>query len=153
MIGRELVYSTWYGRWQGYKKISQRLNSTTHLHIWDFAHRLGWNVVGLNLDYFYNYPLASWAFPAVSNPCFEHFYTNSNFYARHIAKIRLRFAIWAFSSLRIQICSLKAGFKTRKISSFLPLINTIPTPDDTLKVLCAKYFMLTLMYLLRQYIY
>ena len=29
--------------------------------------------------------------------CFEHFY------ARNIAKIRLRFAIWAFSSLRIQI--------------------------------------------------
>ena len=39
-------------------------------------------------------------------PCFEHFY------ARHIAKI---FAIWAVSSLRIQICSLKAGFETRKI--------------------------------------
>ena len=39
--------------------------------IWDFAHRLGWNVVGLNnSDYFYNYPLVSWAFPAVSNPCF-----------------------------------------------------------------------------------
>ena len=79
-------------------------------------------------------------------------YGNSNFFATHIAEIRLRFAIWAFSSLRIQICSLKAGFKTRKIS-FLPLINTIPTPDDTLKVLCAKYFVLTLMYLLRQYIY
>ena len=54
-------------------------------------------------------------------PCFEHIY------ARNIAEIRLRFAIWgAFSSLRIQICSLKACFKTRKIS-FLPLIHTIPT--------------------------
>ena len=84
VIGRELVYSTWYGRWQGHKKISQTVNATTHSHIWDFAHRLGWNVVGLNLDYFYNYPLASWAFPALSLkplfPCFEH----SNFYARHM---------------------------------------------------------------------
>ena len=68
-------------------------------------------------------------------------------------KIRLRFAIWAFSSLWIKICSLRVGFKTSKIS-FLPLINTsIPTSAGTLKVLCLNYFLLTLMYLLRQYIY
>ena len=121
--------------------------------VYKFAHRLGWNVVGLNLDYYYNYPRASRAFPAVSNPSalvFEHFY------ARNIAKIWLRLAIWAFSSLRIQIYFLKAwysaGFKTRKIY-FLPLINTIPTSADTLKFLYAKHCLLSLMYLLRQYIY
>ena len=42
----------------------------TYICIRDSAHRLGWNVVGLNLDYFYNYPLVSWAFPAVLNPVF-----------------------------------------------------------------------------------
>jgi hypothetical protein len=51
---------------------------TYNLHICDFAHRLGWNV-GLNLDYFYNYPLASWAFPAVSNPWFLAFLVLSTF--------------------------------------------------------------------------
>ena len=80
-------------------------------------------------------------------PCFEHFY------ARNIAKIRLRLAIWgAFSSLRIQICSVEAGFKTREIS-YVPLINAIPTPADTLKGLRCNYFLLISMYLLRQYIY
>ena len=83
-------------------------------------------------------------------PCFEHFY------ARIIAKIRLRFPIWAFSSLRIQIYFLKAwysaGFKTRKLF-FLPLIITIPISADTLKSLYCKHFLLILMYLLRQYIY
>ena len=42
--------------------------------------------------------------------CLEHFC------ARNIPKIRLRFVIRAFSSLRNQICSLKAGFTTRKMS-------------------------------------
>ena len=52
------------------------------------------------IDYFYKLPSG---FLSASNslkplfPCFEHFY------ARNFAKIRLRFAIWAFSSLRIQI--------------------------------------------------
>ena len=100
-------------------------------------------------DYFYKLPTG---FLSASSslkhlfPCFEHFY------ARNIAKIRLRFAIWAFSSLRIQICSLEAGFKTRKIS-YLPMINAIPTPADTLKGLRCNYFLLISMYLLRQYIY
>ena len=115
--------------------------------VYKFAHRLGWNVVGLNMNHFCNYPRASWAFPAVSNSCFEHFY------ARIIAKTRLRFA---FSSLRIQINFLKAwysaGLETCKLS-FLPLINTIPTSADTLKFLYSNYFLLILMYLLRQYIY
>ena len=58
---------------QKYVEISfqQQTYLLTSWCIWDFAHRLGWNVVGLNnSDYFYNYPLVSWALPAVSNPCF-----------------------------------------------------------------------------------
>ena len=110
----------------------QHFISTTYLltymrycnSVYKFAHRLGWNVVGLNLDYFYNY----------SNPSFLVF---EHFYARNIAKIWLRFANWAFSSLRIQIYFLKAwysaGFKTRKLF-FLPLIITIPISADTLKL-------------------
>ena len=86
----------------------------TYICIWDFAHRLGWNVVGLNLDHFYNYiPTGLLSVSSSLKPlfrCFEHFC------ARNISKIRLRFVIWAFSSLRNQICSLKAGFTTRKMS-------------------------------------
>ena len=108
--------------------------------VYKFAHRLGWNGVGLNLDYFYNCPRASRALSAVSNPCFLVF---EHFYARNIAKTWLRFAIWAFSSLRIQVHFLKAwysaGFKARKLS-FLPLINTIPTSADTLKFLYLSIF-------------
>ena len=48
----------------------QKTYLLSYICIRDSARRLGWNVVGLNLDYFYNYPLVSWAFPAVSNPYF-----------------------------------------------------------------------------------
>ena len=134
----------------------QPLISTTHILptymcIWDFAHRLGWNFFWLELGLFLQLH-THWALLSVSSSlkpllcCFEHFC------ARNISKIRLRFVIWAFSTLRNQICSLKAGFTTRK-TSFLPLINTIPTPADTLKVLSSNNFLLNLMYLLRQYIY
>ena len=44
-------------------------------------------------------------------------------------------------------------FESRLYNPFLPLINTIPTSADTLKVLYDNYFLLTSMYLLRQYIY
>ena len=156
MIGRELVYSTWYGRWQGCKKMS-RLdfnNTHTYLHMYlrfctQVRLKCCW-LDGLNLDHFYNYiPTGLLSVSSSLKPlfcCFEHFC------ARNISKIRLRFVIWAFSTLRNQICSLKAGFTTRK-TSFLPLINTIQTPADTLKVLSANDFLLNLMYLLRQYIY
>ena len=53
--------------------------------------------------------------------CFEHFFLCKKYV--HSAKIRLRFAIWAFSSQRIQIYVLfdicSAGFQIQKIY-FLP---------------------------------
>ena len=116
-------------------------NIPTYICIWDSAHRLlGWNVVGLNLDYFYNHPLVSWAFPTVSNP---HFLVLSTFVhkifqivGKMLGKTWDLSGIWAFSSLWNQICSLKAGFTTRKLS-FLPVINTIPT--SALKVLFSAH--------------
>ena len=120
MIGRELVYSTWYGRWQGCKKMS-RLdfnNTHTYLHMYlrfctQVRLKCCW-LDGLNLDHFYNYiPTGLLSVSSSLKPlfrCLEHFC------ARNISKIRLRCVIWAFSSLRNQICSLKAGFTTRKMS-------------------------------------
>ena len=74
------------------------------------------------------------------SPCFEHFCAQniSNSWENVGKKLgeKLGFVIWAFSSLWNQICSLKAGFTTRKIS-FLPLINTIPTSADSLKLFSA----------------
>ena len=49
--------------------------------------------------------------------CFEHFC------ARNISKTRLRFAIWAFSSLRNQICSLKAGFSNHIKQNILSAVD------------------------------
>ena len=160
MIGRELVYSTWYGRWQGYEKMSTFYFNNIHTYLYEisqfcvqicpqFRLKCCWVEHRLFLQLPTGFLSVSSSLKALF-PCFEHFY------ARIIAKIRLRFAIWAFSSLRIQIYFLKAwysaGSKTRKIS-FLPLINTVPTSADTLKFLYVKYFLLPLMYLLRQYIY
>ena len=116
-----------------------------------FCTQVGLKCCRLELRLFLQLPTGFLSISSSLKPlfrCFEHFCARNS-----ISKIRLRFAIWAFSSLWIQICSLKVGFKTSKIS-FLPLINTsIPTSAGTLKVLSANYFLLTLMYLLRQYIY
>ena len=153
MIGRELVYSTWYGRWQGYKKMSRFHfnNKHTYSHMYmRFCTQVRLKCCWLEqLRLFLQLPTGFLSISSSLKPlfrCFEHFC------AQNISKIRLRFVIWAFSSLRNQICSLKAGFTTRKIS-FLPLMNTIPTSADTLKFRSAMYFLLVLMYLLRQYIY
>ena len=91
------------------------------------------------------------------SPCFEHFCAQN--ISNSWENVGKNFGkSWGkvcnlsehFSSLGNQICSLKAGFTTCKLS-FLPVINTIPT--SALKVLRGNYFLLVQMYLLRQYIY
>ena len=127
----------------------QKTYLLSYICIRDSARRLGWNVVGLNLDYFYNYLSISSSLKPLF-PCFEHFCAQNSSNSWEKLGEKLGFVIWAFSSLWNQICSLKAGFTARKLS-FLPVINTIPT--SALKVLSANYFLLVQMYLLRQYIY
>ena len=65
--------------WTKYTYFYSQEIEISHKHILTYTYEIsqfyaqnlvGWNVDGLNLDYFYTYPLASWALPAVSYHCF-----------------------------------------------------------------------------------
>ena len=96
-------------------------NIPTFLHMYKrFCTQVGLKCCRLELRLFLQLPTG---FLSISSSlkllfrCFEHFC------ARNISKTRLRFAIWAFSSLRNQICSLKAGFSNHIKQNILSAVD------------------------------